>query len=124
MSKKNIFAKTFVFTKKISYLCTNIYSTMEKVHQQAVNEFTTKLERLIFLYENAQKRVQTLEAQLAETQDNLLMATKEIVELRANYNNLKMARMVGFSEADKKKAYRRISNFVQEIDNCLELLKD
>lgn len=97
---------------------------MEKVHQQAANEFTTKLERLIFLYENAQKRVQTLEAQLAETQDNLLMATKEIVELRANYNNLKMARMVGFSEADKKKAYRCISNFVQEIDNCLELLKD
>lgn len=97
MSKKNIFAKTFVFTKKISYLCTNIYSTMEKVHQQAANEFTTKLERLIFLYENAQKRVQTLEAQLAETQDDLLMANKEIVELRANYNNLKMARMVGFS---------------------------
>ena len=92
---------------------------MEKVHQQAANEFTTKLERLIFLYENAQKRVQTLEAQLAETQDNLLMANKEIVELRANYNNLKMARMVGFSEADKKKAYRRISNFVQKINNCL-----
>ncbi|MGN0186674.1 MAG: hypothetical protein ACI392_02885 [Paludibacteraceae bacterium] len=97
---------------------------MKKVHQQAVNEFTAKLEQLIFLYENTQKRVQTLEAQLAEAQDNLLIANKEIVELRANYNNLKMARMVGFSEADKKKAYRRISNFVQEIDKCLELLQD
>lgn len=106
------------------YFCTNIYSAMKKVHQQAANEFTAKLERLIFLYENTQKRVQTLETQLAEAQDNLLVANKEIVELRANYNNLKMARMVGFSEADKKKAYRRISNFVQEIDNCLELLKD
>ncbi len=97
---------------------------MNREHQQATDEFEAKLERLIFLFENAQSRADKLQNALDEANGKLMDAHREIVELRTKYENLKMARMVGFSEEDKKKAYRRVSGFMRKIDSCLELLND
>ncbi len=123
--KKYFSTKQFDFSEKYRTFVNLFFSsTMENTPQQLTDEFRAKLERLIFLYENTKKRVETLEDELATANEKLMDAHKEIVELRADYKNLKMARMVGFTEEDKKKAYRRISNLVREIDTCLELLND
>lgn len=97
---------------------------MNREHQQLAEEFGTKLERLIAQFETAKSRAARLQDELDEANDKLMDAHREIVELRAKYENLKMARMVGFSEEDKKKAYRRVSGFMRKIDSCLELLND
>lgn len=97
---------------------------MDREHQQVTDEFEAKLERLIFLFETTKSRADKLQDALDEANDKLMEAHREIVELRAKYENLKMARMVGFSEEDKKKAYRRVSGFMRKIDSCLELLND
>lgn len=97
---------------------------MNREHQQLAEEFGTKLERLIAQFETAKSRAARLQDELDEANDKLMEAHREIVELRAKYENLKMARMVGFSEEDKKKAYRRVSGFMRKIDSCLELLND
>lgn len=101
-----------------------LYSTMNNQHQQLINHFETKLNKLIFTYENLEKKNEHLEEELAHTRDELMDAHKEIVDLRSNYSALKMARMVGFSEEDKKIAHRRISGLVRDIDSCLELLNE
>ena len=62
--------------------------------------------------------------ELAKNLEELMEAHKEIVELRFSYSALKMARMVGFSEEDKKTAHRRIFRLVRDIDSCLELLNE
>lgn len=97
---------------------------MNSEHRQVAEDFETKLNRLIFLFETTKSRADKLQQELDEANGRLMDAHKEIVELRAKYENLKMARMVGFSEEDKKKAYRRVSNFVRKIDSCLELLNN
>ena len=44
--------------------------------------------------------------------------------LLGNYERLKLARAFGQSEDDKKRAYRRLTNMITEIDKCLEMLND
>lgn len=97
---------------------------MDREHQQVTDEFEARLERLIFLFETTKSRADKLQDALDEANEKLMEAHREIVELRAKYENLKMARMVGFSEEDKKKAYLRVSGFMRKIDSCLELLND
>lgn len=97
---------------------------MTNQHQQLINQFETKLNKLIFRYENIEKKNEQLVEELARTREELMEAHKEIVELRSSYSALKMARMVGFSEEDKKSAHRRITRLVRDIDSCLELLNE
>ena len=97
---------------------------MTNQHQQLINQFETKLNKLIFRYEDIEKKNERLEEELARTRDELMEAHKNVVELRSSYSALKMARMVGFSEEDKKQAHRRISGLVRDIDSCLDLLNE
>ncbi len=97
---------------------------MSNEHQKLIDHFETKLQLLISGYEALEEKNAHLEEQLSITHDQLMESHKQVVELRASYEALKMARMIGFSEEDKKKAHRRISNLVREIDSCLALLNE
>lgn len=97
---------------------------MNNQYQHLINQFESKLNHLIFKYENLKSKNEQLVEELARAREELMQTHKEVVELRSNYSSLKMARMVGFSEEDKKKAHRRITRLVRDIDSCLELLNE
>ncbi len=97
---------------------------MESEHRPTAEEFEAKLTLLIAQFETARERAETLKAELESTRERLEDAQHDLSELRMKYHNLKLARMVGFSEKDKKDAYLRITNLMQKIDDCLELLND
>ena len=52
-----------------------------------------------------------------------MQAHKVILELRSDYENLKLAQtFTGGSEAERELAHKRISQLVREIDKCIDLL--
>ena len=53
-----------------------------------------------------------------------MLAHREILELRQNYDHLRMARTLAATDAEKAESKKRIDKMVREIDKCLALLDE
>jgi ABC-type sugar transport system ATPase subunit len=65
-----------------------------------------------------------LKADLERKQTDLMLAHQEVLELRKNYDHLKIARNLGVSETEKTESKQKITKMVREIDKCLALLDE
>lgn len=97
---------------------------MTSQHQQLINDFEHKFCELLQNYSRLKEENQRLSDELAQKKEELLDAHSQIVNLRSNYNSLKIAQSIGNTEEDKKKAYKRLTRLVRDVDTCLDLLKD
>lgn len=97
---------------------------MTSQHQQLINDFERKFCELLQNYSRLKEENQRLSDELAQKKEELLDAHSQIVNLRSNYNSLKIAQSIGNTEEDKKKAYKRLTRLVRDVDTCLDLLKD
>lgn len=97
---------------------------MTSQHQQLINDFEHKFCELLQNYSRLKEENQRLSDELAQKKEELLDAHSQIVNLRSNYDSLKIAQSIGNTEEDKKKAYKRLTRLVRDVDTCLDLLKD
>jgi ABC-type sugar transport system ATPase subunit len=51
-------------------------------------------------------------------------AHQDVLELRKNYDHLRIARNLGVSQEDRNESKQRINKMVREIDKCLALLDE
>ncbi len=70
------------------------------------------------------KRLEEENLSLKESISSLKQIEQKYTILQKDYERLKLAKAFGHSEEDKKRAYRRLSNMIAEIDRCLKLLND
>ena len=92
-------------------------------HQQLINDFEHKFCELLQNYSRLKEENQRLSDELAQKR-RIVDAHSQIVNLRSNYDSLKIAQSIGNTEEDKKKAYKRLTRLVRDVDTCLDLLKD
>jgi len=97
---------------------------MTNRYEDLINAFEIKLRKLISEYKSLQTQNSQLKAELDRKQTDLMTAHQEVLELRKNYDHLKIARNLGVSEAEKVESKQRISKMVREIDKCLALLDE
>ncbi|MCQ2384723.1 MAG: hypothetical protein MJZ96_07595 [Paludibacteraceae bacterium] len=97
---------------------------MISAHEEAFLKFEEKLNQLLQEYNKLKDRNEELEKQLSEREAQLQDAQLEILGWRRQYETLKLAKAFGQSEEDKKRAYRRISKLVNDIDTCIQLIKE
>ena len=55
---------------------------------------------------------------------DLMHAHQDVLELRKNYDHLRIARNLGVSQEDRNESKQRINKMVREIDKCLALLDE
>ncbi|MBB3188010.1 hypothetical protein [Microbacter margulisiae] len=95
---------------------------MTNRHQLLIDGFEKKLQTLLQLYTQEKDRNRKLEEELQQRQEEVMQAHKTILELRTDYEDLKMVQILSGNSADREAAHRRISHLVREIDKCLDLL--
>jgi chromosome segregation ATPase len=96
---------------------------MTNRHQSLIEGFEKKLRKLLQLHADDRAKNQQLAEQLQRKEEDLMQAHKVILELRSDYESLKMAQMfVGGNEDERELAHKRISQLVQEVDKCIDLL--
>jgi chromosome segregation ATPase len=96
---------------------------MTNRHQSLIDSFEKKLRKLLQLHAEERALNQKLTEQLQRKEEDLMQAHKVILELRSDYENLKLAQtFTGGSEAERELAHKRISQLVREIDKCIDLL--
>jgi hypothetical protein len=97
---------------------------MKNRYEELIHAFEIKLRKLISEYKSLQIQNAQLKADLDRKQTDLMLAHQEVLELRKNYDHLKIARNLGVSETEKTESKLKITKMVREIDKCLALLDE
>lgn len=97
---------------------------MTNKYEELVSAFEIKLRRLISKYESLKEQNDLLQVELERKQHDLMLAHKEILELRNDYDHLKIARSLVLSEDEKNVSKEKINKMVREIDKCIALLDE
>lgn len=97
---------------------------MTNKHDELINAFETKLRKLISEYESLREQNEQLKAALERKQEDLMHAQQQFLEIRNNYDRLRVARNLGVTEEERVESKRRINKIVREIDKCLALLNE
>jgi chromosome segregation ATPase len=95
---------------------------MTNRHQLLVDSFEKKLRKLLQLYAQEKDKNHKLEEELEQKKEEVMQAHKIILDLRSDYEDIKMVQILSGSSADREAAHRRISHLVREIDKCIDLL--
>ena len=97
---------------------------MTNKYEELIHAFEKKLRKLISEYKSLREQNLQLAAELNRKQTDLMEAHKEILELRKNYDHLRMANNLGGSGVEKAESQKQITKMVREIDKCLALLDE
>lgn len=95
---------------------------MIDLEKNLLADFTAKIRFLISKQESLKQEKRQLKEKIGELEQLIGSLQEENRLLQQKYENLKLARMIGYSEDDQKDAKNRIQKLVREIDKCIALL--
>ena len=95
---------------------------MTNRHQSLIESFEKKLHKLLQLHADERTKNRQLTEQLERKEEDLMKAHSVILELRSDYENLKLAQTFTGDETSRELAHERLSQLVREIDKCIDLL--
>ncbi|HPX99200.1 MAG TPA: cell division protein ZapB [Bacteroidaceae bacterium] len=89
-----------------------------------IEQFESKIRKLIELYENIKCRNSQLQEELEAKDEEIKHLTAQMSSLQESYLNLKQSKVLAVSGHDIDATKRRISGLMREIDHCIELLNN
>ena len=95
---------------------------MTKEQEIELYNFEARVRQLMLSYKEQCSLIQSLKAQLAESQQKLADAEECLDILQQDYDRLKTARMIEVSGEDVKESRARINKLIREVDKCIALL--
>ncbi|MGN1260189.1 MAG: hypothetical protein ACI4UC_03685 [Alloprevotella sp.] len=90
--------------------------------EQALHRFETRVRQLILSYRELQAENQQLKKAVSEGKAAMEELRRENKALQADYNNLKLARMIAVNSEDQQAAKNRLAKIIREVDKCIALL--
>lgn len=90
--------------------------------EQALHRFETRVRQLILSYRELQTENQQLKKAVSDGKAAMEELRRENKALQADYNNLKLARMIAVNSEDQQAAKNRLAKIIREVDKCIALL--
>lgn len=97
---------------------------MTNQYEELIRAFEAKLRKLVSEYKSLQVQNELLKSELTRKQEDLMIAHKDILELRSNYDHLRTGLSLGLTETDRAEAKQRINKLIREIDKCIALMDE
>lgn len=95
---------------------------MTSQEEQALHTFETRVRQLILGYKALEQENRELKRRLADKGQAVEDATRQIEQLRTDYERLKTAQVLSISGDDVQEVKARISRLIREVDKCIALL--
>jgi predicted nuclease with TOPRIM domain len=95
---------------------------MTGVDGVVIENFESKLNRLMDAYTRLSAENAALREQLAQQSVELAKVREQYDELTASYTNLKLAKIISVSDSEKGDTQQRLLKLVREVDRCIALL--
>ena len=96
---------------------------MEADHK-SIDLLATRVRQMILQYGELKQRNAALDAKVAEQNGRIGQLEAQLVQLRGDYNNLKVARMVEITDGDMASAQKRLAKLIRDVDKCITLVSE
>lgn len=95
---------------------------MTEEEKLSIKSFEARIQQLIASYCALKKENEHLLSSI-EQKDMEIRSLKAINEqVKTDYDNLKIAKMISVSDSDLKEAKQKISNMVRNVNKCISIL--
>ncbi len=96
---------------------------MDNKYDILITEFEQNIQKLIAENNELKNKHSLLDAELQKKQEEIMIAHKDLVELRTEYNNLLSVNMLNSSVEGRKRLKLFLAEMVKEIDKLILLIK-
>ena len=86
--------------------------------------FTTRMRQLILQYKDVKKENEELYAMVDTREQEIKQLRQQLQQSQDDYNSLKMAKMIEFTDGDIEASKKRIASLIREVDRCITLLSE
>lgn len=83
----------------------------------------TRVRQLVEQDKGLREHCRDLEASVAERDRQITDLQAQVKAVKAQYDNLKVARTLELSDSDTRNARQRLNHLVRDVDKCIALLK-
>lgn len=95
-----------------------------KADEKTINTFSTRVRQMILQYKDIKKENLELYAMVDERDSKILELEERLRQSEANYNSLKMAKMLTITDGDMEGAQKRIAKMIRDVNKCITLLSE
>ena len=96
---------------------------MAEEHNKLLVDLEVRIKQVLFLCDSLKEENARLKTEIRSGQTHLDETVKELEQLKAKYDSLKIARTITAASVDVDTAKAKLSKLVREVDKCINLLK-
>ncbi|WP_278566037.1 hypothetical protein [Prevotella melaninogenica] len=93
-------------------------------NEKILNTFATRVRQMILLYEALKKENDELYALVDQREQEIKQLQGELSQAEADYNSLKMAKMLEVTDGDMETAQKRVAKLIRDVNKCITLLSE
>lgn len=93
-------------------------------NEKILNTFATRVRQMILQYEALKKENDELYALVDQREQDIKQLQGELSQAEADYNSLKMAKMLEVTDGDMETAQKRVAKLIRDVNKCITLLSE
>lgn len=93
-------------------------------NEKILNTFVTRVRQMILQYEALKKENDELYALVDQREQEIKQLQGELSQAEADYNSLKMAKMLEVTDGDMETAQKRVAKLIRDVNKCITLLSE
>jgi len=93
-------------------------------NEKILNTFATRVRQMILQYEALKNENDELYALVDQREQEIKQLQGELSQAEADYNSLKMAKMLEVTDGDMETAQKRVAKLIRDVNKCITLLSE
>jgi len=93
-------------------------------NEKILNTFATRVRQMILQYEALKKENDELYVLVGQREQEIKQLLGELSQAEADYNSLKMAKMLEVTDGDMETAQKRVAKLIRDVNKCITLLSE
>ncbi len=93
-------------------------------NEKVLNTFATRVRQMILQYEALKKENDELYELVDQREQEIKQLQEQLSRAEADYNSLKMAKMLEVTDGDVELAQKRVAKLIRDVNKCITLLSE
>ena len=93
-------------------------------NEKVLNTFATRVRQMILQYETLKKENDELYTLVDQREQEIKQLQEKLSQAQADYNSLKMAKMLEVTDGDMETAQKRVAKLIRDVNKCITLLSE
>ncbi len=93
-------------------------------NEKILNTFATRVRQMLLQYETLKKENDELYTLVDQREQEIKQLQEELSQAQADYNSLKMAKMLEVTDGDMETAQKRVAKLIRDVNKCITLLSE